>query len=458
MLLKTLETTIRQWNLLEDYDTVVLGLSGGMDSVCLFHLMRELADLHHYRIIAVHLNHKLRAEAGEDEKFVRELCQLYEIELVSCSRDVSELAKEFGRGIEEQAREERYRLFEEVRKEYGANAIALAHHREDQAETVLHHMIRGSALRGLGGMRYKRDHIIRPLLSCSKKMLKTYLLENSYEWVEDSSNSSLAYTRNRLRHQVLPLLRDINPKVDKLFFETSLLLQKDEEALEMLSAIWMKQYVTFYGLLGARMDYAQWKSAPFAYRARFMRKIYLHLTGRGLEKKYILQLEEQLQQSSEVDLPGGVFVRVSKSCLLVGSKHNRKIPYRVEMHVPGQVELEIGLVAKSSLVEREEYEKLTDEKCGNALCFHADLDKLGETVLLRNRLPNDAYKMFGAQGQSSVKKLFSAMGLGGYATSNLPVICSNTGQIVWAVGGRVHSDFKVMEKTSRIVFVELLLH
>ncbi|QRN85252.1 tRNA lysidine(34) synthetase TilS [Clostridia bacterium] len=453
-----MEKTIQQWNMLEDHDTVVLGLSGGMDSVCLFHLFRELAVLHGYRIIAVHLNHELREEAGEDEKFVKELCNFYGVELVCCSRDISQLAKEFGHGIEEQAREERYQLFEEVRIEYGAKAIALAHHREDQAETVLHHMIRGSALRGLGGMRYKRDHIIRPLLSCSKKMLETYLLEKQFKWVEDSSNRSLVYTRNRLRHQVLPLLREINPSVDKLFFETSLLLQKDEEALEALSVEWMKQYVTVYGVLGARVGYEHWEAAPFAFRARFLRKIYYVLTGCGLEKKYILQLEEQWSHCSEIDLPGGVFVRINKNCITVGSKHIKKIPYEVEMSLPGEVELEVGLIAKSSLVMREEYEKLTDEKCGNALQFHADLDKLGERLLLRNRQPKDAYKMLGAKGQSSVKKIFSAMGLGGYANQNLPVICSGTGEIVWVVGGRINSDFKVTKKTSRIVIVELLLH
>lgn len=458
MLREQLEEIIRQRNMLQDGDTVVLGLSGGLDSVCLFHLLRQMNKTHGYRLIAVHLNHGLRAEADADEDFVTKLCLTHGVELVSRKRDIQDLVHESGLGIEEQARNERYRLFEETRSEYGASAIALAHHREDQSETVLYHLIRGSALRGLGGMRHKRDWIIRPLLSIGKAELRTYMLAEGYEWVEDESNRDLAYTRNRLRHQILPLLRAINPSVDEQFLQTSLLLQEDEETLEALSRKWMQECATFYGRLGVSMNFTDWEAATFSFRSRFYRQAYLNLTGRGLEKKYVILMDKQLQERKLVDLPGGIFAKVSKGRLIVGSKLRRKIPYQVELETPCEMELAIGLTVRASLVDTADYYGLPEEERGSTLDFYADLQKLGEKIVLRNRTSDDAYRMLGAAGQSSVKKLFSALGLGAYASQNLPVICSPAGRIVWAAGGRIHPEYRVTQETRQIVHVELVPH
>jgi tRNA(Ile)-lysidine synthase len=458
MLLEQLEEIIRQRNMLKDGDVVILGLSGGMDSVCLFHLLRQMKETHGYRLVAVHLNHGLRVEADADEAFVTELCRIHGIELISEKRDIRGLAHVSGMGIEEQARHERYLLFEEIRKEYGAYAIVLAHHREDQVETVLHHLIRGSALRGLGGMRHKRDWIIRPLLSIGKAELKAYMLAGGYDWVEDETNKDLIYTRNRLRHQILPLLRAINPSVDEQLLQTSLLLQEDEKTLEALSQVWIRKYATFYGVLGVTMSSLDWEAAPFSFRARFYQQAYLRLTGRGLEKKYVFLLENQLQERKVVDLPGGIFAKVSKGHLIVGSKVRSKIPYQLELELPGEKELAIGMTLRARLVESAVYFGLSEEERGSTISFYADLQKLGEKLVLRNRTTKDAYRMFASVGESTVKKLFSGLGLGAYASQNLPVICSLTGKIVWVAGGRIRQEYRVTKETKEIVHVELFSH
>lgn len=184
---------------------IAVGLSGGLDSVCLFHILLHLAQTGSYRIVAVHINHGIRgAEALRDEEFVKELCRSRHTELYTYRVDSLAKAKEDGISVEEAARELRYACFERALKESGAERIVLAHHADDSVETFLLNLARGSALKGLIGIPKSRGDILRPLLRIGREELLTYADENSVSYVKDSTNDENDYTRNRIRNLIVP--------------------------------------------------------------------------------------------------------------------------------------------------------------------------------------------------------------------------------------------------------------
>ena len=202
---------IINYHMLEKGDRVVLGVSGGADSVSLFLALNELKNELGIQMVVVHVNHGIRgSEAAEDAKYVEQLCQKYEIPFYLFEEDIPAFAKKEKMTEEEAGRVYRYRCFWEVVEKEKADKLAVAHHMGDQAETVLFHLVRGTDLAGVTGMKPINGKIIRPLLSCRKEEIPAWLEEKGIAWREDQTNTDNHYTRNKLRNQVLPLLQEIN--------------------------------------------------------------------------------------------------------------------------------------------------------------------------------------------------------------------------------------------------------
>ena len=225
-----------KYGMLPSGGAVICAISGGADSVCLLHILKEIAPTRSFELYAVHFNHCLRgAESDRDEHFVRELCRKLNVELFCCSGDVKGYAENNGLGIEEAARILRYRFFEETAGRIPGSRVATAHNADDNAETVLMNLARGAGLKGLCGIPPVRDIYIRPLLCMSREEINAYLEKHCLEHVEDSTNAENIYTRNRLRHEVIPVLKGMNPAFAGSVMETSDLLRADEGLLETLS-------------------------------------------------------------------------------------------------------------------------------------------------------------------------------------------------------------------------------
>lgn len=212
--------------LLSEGDKVLIALSGGADSVALLHILRRLA----YDCIAVHCNFHLRGEESmRDQYFVEELCRQLSTPLQIVDFDTERYAQENKVSIEMAARTLRYRVFEQIRHEHSAAAIAVAHHRDDSAETLLLNLIRGCGIRGLHGIRPRNGYIIRPLLCIDRDDILQYLKINGIEYVTDSTNLSSNYTRNKVRIELLPLMEQINPSIKATIAETAERLAEAEE-------------------------------------------------------------------------------------------------------------------------------------------------------------------------------------------------------------------------------------
>ncbi len=244
-MLKTVEAFIREQDLIPPGSTVLCAVSGGADSIAMLHILYRLRDKLDFSLAAAHYNHKLRgAESDRDQQFTAQFIQLCcgvhrcsngnllpAVPLYTGSGDVAGQARLRGTGIEETARDMRYAFLRQAAEEAGADLIATAHTASDNVETILFHLARGSGLRGLGGILPKRDNIIRPLLSTTRQEVEDYLFRHSLPHMEDSSNQDDSYARNRLRHQILPVLEDISPGFSARIADTAALLRADEAVL-----------------------------------------------------------------------------------------------------------------------------------------------------------------------------------------------------------------------------------
>ena len=205
---------IRQYQLLQEGDRVTVGLSGGADSVCLLLCMKAVQEEYRLQLQAVHVHHGLRGEeADRDAAFAESLCRKLAVPFRLRHAPVRELARREGLSLEEAGRILRYQI---LREESNGGKIAVAHHRDDQSETLLFHMVRGTGIRGLAGMLPEKDGIIRPLLCVGRAEIEVYLQSVGQEYCVDSTNADTAYARNRIRCELLPWLRDnMNPRVSE---------------------------------------------------------------------------------------------------------------------------------------------------------------------------------------------------------------------------------------------------
>lgn len=232
--LKRLKAYCEKYKLVEPGDGIIIGLSGGADSVYLIHFLKNIQEEYALRLHAVHINHGIRgAEADGDERYARECAARLGITFESIYGDVPSFARESGMSIEETGRQFRYECFREVAELTGYSKIAVAHHKDDQAETVLFQLLRGSGLRGLGGMRPCQDGIIRPLLILTKEQIETELRADGVMWREDSSNQDRSYARNKLRQEIIPYLKqEIQPETVEHVAGTAAQLQEVWEYLD----------------------------------------------------------------------------------------------------------------------------------------------------------------------------------------------------------------------------------
>ncbi len=230
---KVLET-IKKYNLIQSNDKLVLGVSGGPDSMCmldtLLKIKKDESNPLNFEIIVAHVNHMIRQEAKDDERYVEEYCKKNDIEFYKKSIDVKEMANNKKIGLEEAGREARYTFFDEVLKKVGANKIAIAHNKNDNAETVLMNLFRGTGVSGLKGILPCNGIYIRPIIECERKDIEEYCEKNNLNPRIDKTNFDTLYTRNKIRNVVIPyLIKEVNPNIVEGINRLSELICEEEE-------------------------------------------------------------------------------------------------------------------------------------------------------------------------------------------------------------------------------------
>lgn len=231
-----------RWHMLpREGETILCAVSGGRDSVCLLHYLWTLGKKRGFQVAAVHMDHGQRSTARRDAEFVRGLCEQLSVPFYLYRRSVPEMARHWGVGLEEAGRRLRYEVFDLAAEKAGAALIATAHHADDQAETVLLNLLRGTGAEGLAGIPPVRGKIVRPLLETSRREIERYLERNGLPHVEDETNEDLTLGRNRLRREIMPGLRQVHPGAEENICRTAQLLRRENEYLDALAAAYLPE-------------------------------------------------------------------------------------------------------------------------------------------------------------------------------------------------------------------------
>ena len=313
--------------MLEKNDRILVGVSGGPDSVTLLHVLNSLKKEYSLNIIIAHLDHKFRGEeSAADRKFCEDLAKKYNLEIMWEEIDVPGIAKEKGISPEEAARLARYDFFKRAAKEKNIHKIAVGHTRDDQAETVLMRIIRGAGMKGLGGISPVKEmggnKIIRPLIEVSRKEVEDFIAEEHLRFRKDSSNEKTIFTRNKIRLELIPLLeKDFNPNIKEVLSNMAENLQIENEFLsryakrKFKSASKIKQEQIL-------IDGKKFKKLPEAIRKRVLRAALEELKGdlRRLTYQHWKEMEELIDSrpvNSIVDLPAGISITKDRSNIIL---------------------------------------------------------------------------------------------------------------------------------------------
>ena len=225
--------TIKKYNLIKSGDKIVLGVSGGPDSITMLDILKDLKETMNFEIYVVHVNHMIRKEAKEDEEYVKKYCNENKIEFYSKSIDVKKLANNNKVGTEEAGRMVRYKFFDEVLEKTGSNKIGVAHNKNDKAETIIMNMIRGSGITGLKGIEAKRGKYIRPLIECERAEIEDYCEKEKLNPRIDKTNFENTYTRNKIRNILIPYIKkEFNPNIIETLNRLSSLVTDEEDYIE----------------------------------------------------------------------------------------------------------------------------------------------------------------------------------------------------------------------------------
>lgn len=236
---------VTKYKLVEDGDKIVLGVSGGPDSICMLDILHKVSKKINFKIVVAHINHGLRENAILDEKFVEEFCNQRDIEFFVKHADVAKESKEQKRGLEETGRIVRYDFFDEISEKVGGNKIAIAHNENDNVETVIMNLLRGTGIRGLVGMEKKTKKYIRPLIETKRFEIEAYLAQNNIIARHDESNDENIYTRNKIRNLVLPYIeKEFNPNIVTAFSRLSEIAKEQEEYLDRVTCESYKKICT----------------------------------------------------------------------------------------------------------------------------------------------------------------------------------------------------------------------
>lgn len=485
---------IRKEQLVSPGDRVLAAVSGGADSVCLLLVLKGLERLLGIRLEAVTVNHGIRgAAAAEDVEFVRKLCAEYEISLHVCQVDVPGLVRKEQISEEEAARRLRYGCFERTAAETGANVVAAAHHRDDNCETVLHHLFRGSGLKGLGGMapvrKMGRYSVIRPFLRTGRSEIEDWLREKGISWRTDETNLEDDYTRNRMRHHVIPLVeQEINEQACAHVVQAAEYIAQAQELIEELAGQWLAQYgqqetgrpaSAADQLRGFRIPADLLKDCRPVVRREILVQACRRVTGeaafRDVGHVHLEMLERlaESENSRRLELPGGI--RVKKEYGMLVFRHSAQEKKDAPGRKPAQEKKPVMeersaceenyednslILPDGTVIKTETFipdgqihfrifsyhgEKIPE----NSYTKWFDYDTIKNGLSLRIRRTGDYFLLDGG-GRKTVKSYMIDRKIPADRRDSILLLAEGS-HVLWLADGRISAAYKVRRETHNVL-------
>ena len=444
-------STIKKYSMLPEGSRVLVAVSGGADSMALLHLLCELRESLGIKTIeAAHFNHMIRgAEADRDEEFVKRVCESLGIRLHVGRADVPAAAAQTGEGHEECGRRLRYEFFEGcVPAEF---KIATAHNLNDNAETVLIYLIRGTGLKGMCGIPPVRGRIIRPLLACSRAEIEEYCIKNNISYVTDSTNLEEVYARNKIRKHIIPAMLEINGAALRNIYFASQHNRMDEELLESeCRAAWGRIKEKAHDGFKGGVLISELISLPDGLLVRLFRlaagEYGLELSRTGAK----LLLDMVRRGTGRADLGGGYTASVRKGRLYIESYDEKAVEF-ADIDLSSGVFFAKGI--KISIIDAKEFEKLKNVNKKLLNCS-LDYDKINPNLHLRQRRDGDRITLLRRNVTKSLKKLFNEAGIPPRLRSSVPIIADGSEKVLWVAGFGADKSAAVDGGTKKVLLIE----
>ncbi len=447
--------TIRKYNMLSGGERVLVALSGGPDSVCLLDILNELKEQWGLFLSALYVDHGLRPEETPEEiEFCKNISRQYGIEFNAISVKVKDYAGQTGLTIQEAARVLRYHCLEQEAIRTDADRIATGHHLDDQAETIVMRLIRGTGRKGLSGIPPVRGRVIRPLIEIPRDEIEAYLSRKGLKYIVDSSNLKDEYLRNRIRREVMPVLKRFNPNLLKTLSRTAQIMREEDDFINLSVHKALMRLIS-----RKRDDTVELFLSPLeALHRVVLRRALLRVIDetRGLRSikmeniEDIIDLIEKGKTGDRVYLPGGIRAIRSYSTLVITARKPQRVQ-ECELKVPGETLIkEAGIVLISNVEENRGH--YGDGK--EMACF--DLDLLSFPLRIRARREGDYFYPFGLGKRKKLQDFFVDEKVPRDERDSVPLLVSGS-DIIWVVGYRIDDRYRVSPSTERVLRIRVRL-
>lgn len=463
MLFNRVRRTIDRYRLLEKGDRLIVGISGGVDSMVLLHVLDACREAFDLSLIIAHVNHGLRPEESQKEaelvqKESARLCLPFEYGKFN----VREFQKLGGLSPQDAARRIRFHFFDDLLDKHRAQKIALGHNADDQVETVLLRLIRGAGVRGLKGILPVREgRVIRPLLEVWREEIDSFALRKKIPFLCDSSNLKKDYLRNRIRLSLIPFIEgEYQPKFKETLLRMSHILREEDDYLEK-GAEEACQKIVHEAKEALAFRFSEYQSLHRAIQWRVVKKILEKRLdggmtaeeGRGAEAHKIHQKLDRASPSFRIELPHGFWVEKRYDLVLFGKKEVKPSgPFEVELISPGRTLVEE--IGKEVVIEETDRNRLGDIG-GEPDTALMDYESLRFPLKIRNFRPGDRFCPLGVKGSQKLKDFFIDHKVPRFERTSVPLLISE-GRIAWIVGYRIDERVKITEKTKKVLKVKVL--
>jgi len=453
--------TIKRHGMLTGGERVIIGLSGGPDSVYLLVILNNLKEELELELHALYIDHGLRPdETSREIKFCKKLCEGFNIPFIVKSIDVKYYAKEKKINRQEAARQLRYQVFDETAFKIKAQRIALGHTADDQAETLLMRLFRGSGLTGLSGIPPIRGIIIRPLIEIERREIEEYLEKEEIAFIIDSSNLREDYLRNKIRLSLIPMLMELNPHIIKTLSKTAEIFREEERYLDTLVSKTLMKLISRKYESRIELFLSHLEALDKVVLRRTLRRVIDETKGlRGINFIHIediIQLIRKGKSGDRLHLPRGIRVIKDYSTLILTSEPPVKLaPYTFK--VPGEIHLkEAGMRIKASIAEPSDigdFNKAVREYAEFKTSALFDAGGLNFPLMVRSRKSGDFFYPLGLRKKKKLQDFFVDVKVPKEERDKIPLIVSGE-DIVWVVGYREDERFKVTGETKKILKLE----
>lgn len=467
-MIKKIRRFIELNNMIEPKDNVVIGLSGGADSVCLLLMLSELQKDMDFSLIAVHINHCIRGEeADRDEQFSREICELAEVPFLAFSVDVVKLAEREKLSLEEAGRRARYNIFNQVLETSSGGKIAVAHHMDDQGETVLMNMLRGTGIKGLGGIQPVRNNIIRPLLCVRRAQIEAWLMEKGQMFHTDSTNLDNEYTRNRLRNMIIPFFENsINPhSVENICSLAELATEAESYISRMADGVAVSCISKDEDGRSYSVNIEKLSGQDKVIRKYVIRNLLSGMVGnlRDISRNHVEEIMglETMKVGSRIDLPQGISAKRGYRDIKIYIREDEReskvkvVTVDLEGKDSGTVMLGTGTYDQQRgrvFLDYAEFKKTWDfpKITGNDYAKMFDCDKIKFTLQFRTRQTGDYIQIDENGGKKKLKDFFIDQKVPKECRDKVLLLADGS-HILWIVGYRMSEGYKVTGKTACVL-------